>query len=458
VAELKQSFGQSPREIPSGGAIRGRVAPPPSKSVTHRYLNLSLLAGAPAVVRRPLLAEDTRLFLDVLRALGWSVDVSEDAAELVPPGLDPDSGAAPAAGTAPDTIELFCGNAGTLFRFLTATLAVLPGRFRVDGAARLRERPVGPLVDALEALGVEVESIDGAPRGHAPLSVRGPSLAGGRATLDAGESSQYLSALLMACLRAERPTEILVPALTSGPYVELTRRAIRRFTPADRPDPIRTDGDTWHVAPVRLSPPTDLTVEGDWSAACYPAAAAAITGGRVELAGLDPDSAQGDRSFLDLLARMGARVSRRGGDVVVEGGRGGRLRAVEVDLSGSPDQVPTLAAVAPFASGTTRIYNISHLRIKESDRLQAMAAGLSRLGVPVEELPDGLVIEGCWADGVPDGAGGIAPVTIDPVGDHRIAMSFALVGLRRPGTRVADPEVVAKSYPRFWHDFESLLG
>jgi 3-phosphoshikimate 1-carboxyvinyltransferase len=432
------------------------VAPPPSKSVTHRYLNLSLLAGAPAIGRRPLLAEDTLLFLEVLRALGWSVEVSEDAAELVPPA----AGATPELGPEPGTIELFCGNAGTLFRFLTATLAVLPGRFRVDGTPRLRERPVGPLVDALEALGADVESaaaVDGALRGHAPLSIRGPSLAGGRATLDAGESSQYLSALLMACLRAPRPTELRVPALTSGPYVELTRRAIRRFASPGGPDPVRTDGETWHIEPAHLSPPADLRVEGDWSAACYPAAAAAITGGRVELAGLDPESAQGDRSFLDLLGRMGARVSRHGDDLVVEGGP---LTAVEVDLSGSPDQVPTLAAVAPFAFGTTRIYNISHLRIKESDRLHAMAVGLSRLGVPVEELPDGLVIEGCWADGVPDRLmeGGVAPVTIDPVGDHRIAMSFALVGLRRPGTRVADPEVVAKSYPGFWDDFERLLG
>ena len=435
-----------PREIPSGRAVRGRVAPPPSKSVTHRYLNLALLSGAPATVRRPLLAEDTRLFLDALRALGWSIEATEEAVELAPP----------APGEASAATELFCGNAGTLFRFLTATLAVLPGRWRIDGTPRLRERPVGPLVDALTALGARIDAAEeGAAPSHAPLIVHGPTLGGGLATLDAGESSQYLSALLMACLRAARPTELHVPVLTSGPYVELTRRAIRRFTEGGGTDPIRQSGSAWRIAPARLAPPPDLRVEGDWSAACYPAAAAAITGGRVELAGLDADSAQGDRAFLDLLARMGARVERRGDGVVVEGAP---LRAVEVDLSASPDQVPTLAAVAPFASGTTRIYNISHLRIKESDRLHAMAAGLSRLGVPVEELPDGLVIEGCWAAGPGAAEAAAGPVTVDPAGDHRIAMSFALVGLRRPGVRVADPHVVGKSYPGFWEDLEALLG
>lgn len=438
-----------PREIPSGRTVRGRIEPPSSKSVTHRYLNLALLSGAPATVRRPLLAEDTRLFLDALRALGWSVEASEEAAELVPP----------APGAAPAAAELFCGNAGTLFRFLTATLAVLPGRWRIDGTPRLRERPVGPLVEALTALGARLEAAESATGAatpsHAPLIVHGPTLGGGRAILDAGESSQYLSALLMACLRAGRPTELHVPALTSGPYVELTRRAIRRFTRGGGSDPIRSTGSTWRIVPAPLVPPSDLRVEGDWSAACYPAAAAAITGGQVVLAGLDPESAQGDRAFLDLLARMGARVERRGDEIVVEGAP---LTAVEVDLSAAPDQVPTLAAVAPFASGTTRIYNISHLRIKESDRLHAMAVGLSRLGVPVEELPDGLVIEGCWAAG-PGAAGAAAgPVTVDPVGDHRIAMSFALVGLRRPGVRVADPHVVGKSYPGFWQDLEALLG
>ena len=162
-------------------------------------------------------------------------------------------------------------------------------------------------------------------------------------------------------------------------------------------------------------------------------------------------SAQGDRAFLDLLAEMGAQVEWRGEEVTVRAGSG--LRAVEADLAALPDQVPTLAAVAPFARGTTRIRNVPHLRIKESDRLAAMASELARVGVPVEELPDGLVVPGCWADALPPAT----PVTVDSWGDHRIAMSLALVGLRRPGVRVARPEVVGKSYPGFWTVLLGLL-
>lgn len=431
------------RPVAAGRVARGRLAPPPSKSVTHRYLDLVLLSGRPARVGRPLLAEDTRLFLDALAALGWAVEASEEAARLAPPAAPP-----PAA-------AIDCGNAGTLFRFLTASLAVLPGEWRLDGTPRLRERPVGPLAAALRELGARIEWAG--REGFAPLVIHGGPLAGGRARLDAGESSQYLSALLMAGLRAEAPVEIQVSALTSHPYVELTRAAIRRFVRAGVA-PVAERPGGWRVRPAELAPPPDLTVEGDFSAACYPAAAAALTGGRVVLEGLSRDSAQGDRRVLDLLARMGARVAWRGDSVEVEGPPpGAGLTALDAELSDVPDQVPTLAALAPFARGVSRLRGVPHLRIKESDRLRAMAAGLGRLGVPVEELPDGLVIHGCWADAPPGPIAG-EPAVLDPVGDHRIAMSLALVGLRRRGVAVADPEVVGKSYPGFWRDLDALLA
>ena len=440
-----------PRPIPAGRVARGSVTPPPSKSVTHRYLNLTLLSGREATIRRPLLAEDTRLFLEALAAMGWRVEASEEAARLAPP--------AAAGREATAEADLFCGNAGTLFRFLTASLAVLPGRWRLDGTPRLRERPVGPLVTALRELGARIEpgEADGSPY-HAPLVVHGGALPGGRATLDAGESSQYLSALLMAGLRAAGPVELAVPALTSEPYVALTREAIRRFTAEASTDPVAELPGGYGVRPTPPAPPAGLTVEGDFSAACYTAAAAALTRGRVVLEGLSPASAQGDRRFLDLLGRMGAQVDWRGERLEVVGRD---LVALEVDLSAMPDQVPTLAALAPFAIGITRIYNVSHLRIKESDRLRALAVGLGRLGVPVEELPDGLLIPGCWAGGAPParvGSPAGEPVVLDPVGDHRIAMAFALVGLRRQGVAVAHPEVVEKSYPGFWRDFDALLA
>ena len=421
----------TPLEIPAGVRASGRVRIPPSKSVTHRYLNLALLARQPLRIERPLFAEDTRLFLAALGRLGLRVEEGLGEVRLEP--ADPPSG----------EVEVFCGNAGTMLRFLVASLAAVPGRFRLDGVPRLRERPVGPLVEALRRLGARIEYL-GRP-GFVPLAIAGGTLGGGATSLDAGESSQYLSALLMAALRAPAEVTVEVGALTSEPYVEVTLAAAAAF--GGRIE--RLGERAYKVWPSPLQADR-VRVEGDASAACYPAAAAALTGGAVTLAGLSPDSRQGDRRFLDLLAGMGAEVGWSGGELAVRGAGG--LRAVEADLAGMPDQVPTLAALAPFARGTTRIFNVAHLRIKESDRLEAMATELRRLGAMVEEGPDSLTIPGLWADREPPGDA----VTVEPRGDHRIAMSLALAGLRRPGVSIASPGVVAKSYPDFWRDFDEL--
>jgi len=424
------------RPVPAGRVARGRLAPPPSKSLTHRYLVLALLAGRPLTLIDPLDAEDTRLLLAALEALGWRVERRPGEVALAPP----------AASEKPRSAAIDCGNAGTMLRLLVGALATVPGDWRLDGTPRLRERPVGPLVEALRGLGAEI-AWEGRP-GYPPLRVRGGRLAGGRTRLDAGESSQYLSALLIAAHAAAAPVEIEVAALASAPYVEITLAALARFGGgAERPAP-----DRFRVAPAALAGPARLRVEGDFSAACYPAAAAALTGGRVTLEGLAADSSQGDRGFFGLLERMGARVAWADGAVTVEGT--GELRALDADLGAMPDQVPTLAALAPFARGTTDIRGVPHLRLKESDRLAAMAAELGRLGAAVEERADGLVIPGLWAAADPPAS----PVIVDPHDDHRIAMSLALTALRRPGVSIAHPEVVAKSYPGFWTDLDSLLS
>ncbi len=426
-----------PLLIPSGRRAAGRLRVPASKSVTHRYLNLALLARRPVVVERPLLADDTRLFLAALARCGWTVTERPGEEFQLTPGT------ALAGGALID-----CGNAGTLLRFLTAALAVTPGHWTLDGTARLRERPIGPLVAALRRLGAVIHHTGRA--GCVPIDVAGGSMQGGTTRLDAGESSQYLSALLMAALAAPAPIEIQVDALTSEPYVHVTLAAIERCGGTIA---VQGGGDQpvcYRVRPGLALPPR-LRVEGDASAACYPAAAAALTGGSVLLEGLPADSPQGDRRFLDLLASMGAKVTWRQDAVEVHGDR---LQAVDVDLSAMPDQVPTLAALAPFARGTTHIRGVAHLRLKESDRLAAMATELRRLGVAVEEGADRLAIEGCWSDAPPPAD----PVAVQTYGDHRIAMSLALVGLRRPGVSVATPEVVSKSYPAFWQDFSHLLG
>jgi 3-phosphoshikimate 1-carboxyvinyltransferase len=415
---------------------------PSSKSVTHRFLNLVLLARSPhpTVVERPLYAEDTRLFLAALGRAGFRVEESAEAVRLTP-GPRPEGPAG--------EVEIFCGNAGTMLRFLVATLTVVPGAWRLDGTPRLRERPVGPLVTALRRLGARIEYLG--REGCVPLRIAGGSLRGGVTAIDAGESSQYLSALLMAGLAAPAEVVVEVGALTSHPYIEVTLAAAAAFGGR-----IEREGE--HAFRVRPTPldASRVRVEGDWSAACYPAAAAALTGGEVRLAGVFADSRQGDRRFLDLLAAMGAEIAWEGDLLAVRGPghvAGNGLRGIDADLSAVPDQVPTLAAVAPFARGTTRITNVPHLRIKESDRLGAMASELGRVGATVVEGPDSLTIPGVWHTGRPPAE----RVVIDSHDDHRIAMSMALVGLCRPGIEIAAPGVVAKSYPEFWDDLERLL-
>ncbi len=423
--------------VPSGARVRGRLRVPSSKSLTHRYFNLAVLARAPLVVEHPLVAEDTCLFLEALGRLGFRVTEEGETVRL-----EPLSG-----NKTGDETEILCGNAGTMLRFLVATLTVVPGLWRLDGVARLRERPVRPLVDALRRLGARIDYLGA--EGYVPLRLHGGTLGVGTTVLDAGESSQYLSALLMAALRAPGPVTVEVEALTSRPYVDVTLGVVAAFG-----GHIEEDGERiYRVRPSALDAGGTgrVAVEGDWSAAAYPAAAAALTGGTVVLDGLVRDSRQGDRGFFTLLEQMGAMVSWNGNEVTIQGNS---LQGIEADLSSMPDQVPTLAALAPFARGTTRIFNVAHLRIKESDRLDAMATELRKAGATVEEGPDWLRIPGIWADAEPPATA----VRIDPRGDHRIAMSLALVGLRRPGIVVTTPDVVGKSYPGFWRDLQRLTG
>lgn len=427
------SASEDPRRVPAGRVARGRVRLPGSKSASHRHLNLALLAGSPVTLDGLLAAEDIEHFLAALAGMGWRRETAAAGGlRLEPPSRPPAGG------------EIFAGNAGTLCRFLTATLAALPGRWTLDGTARLRERPVGPLVSALGRLGARIRYRG--RTGFPPLEIEGGTLVGGRTRLDAGASSQFLSAIVMAGLVAPAPTTVEVESLTSAPYVGLTLRAVEAWGGT-----VSFDGERAAIRPG-LTPPSRVAVPADDSAAAYPAAAAVLTGGDVVLEGLARDSGHGDRRLMEILHRMGGEAAWEGEALRVRGS-GGPLAAVDEDMSDIPDQVPTVAALAPFAAGVTRIRDVGHLRIKESDRLAAMARELGRLGAVVEELEDGLVIEGTWADAAPP----TDPVTVATWDDHRIAMSLALVGLRRPGVSIADPAVVAKSYPAFWEDFEALL-
>jgi 3-phosphoshikimate 1-carboxyvinyltransferase len=306
------------------------------------------------------------------------------------------------------------------------------------GSERLRQRPVGPLAEALGALGAGVEFLS--TPGNPPVRVQGP-LAGGKTALDAGQSSQFLSGLLMAAPRTAAGIQVHVTALSSRPYVDLTAAVLAAFgVEVRQPAP-----DIYSVAPGQPVSPREFRVEADASAAAFLLAAGVVTGGRVRVEGVGSASVQGDRVFLDLLARMGCATAS-GPDWMAA--TGVPRRGLEADLNETPDLVPPLAAVALFAPGPTRIMGIGHLRLKESDRIAALAAESAKLGADVEEGPDFIAFR----------PAPLHAARVAPHGDHRIAMAMAVAGLGIGGLELDDPGCVAKSYPGFFKDLDRLIA
>ena len=428
------------------------VAVPGSKSITNRALVVAALAEGTSVLEGALLADDTEAMVGALRALGVDVDVAggpDGAPRLTVHGRAGRLGGP--AGAAPATVD--CRLSGTTARFVLPLAALADGPTRVDGAPPLRRRPMGPSVAALRTLGAEVTDEGGA--GHLPVQVGGGPLRGGALAVPGDVSSQFLSGLLLAgpAMATGLAVELASP-LVSRPYVAMTVAVVRAFggqvgDPADGADPAdspgRGDGGRYVVAPGHYRA-RRYAVEPDASAASYFFAAAAITGGRVRIEGLGRASLQGDLGFVDVLARMGAEVEV--GEHATEVRGTGRLHGVEVDLADLSDTAQTLAAVAAFADGPTRITGIGFIRGKETDRIGAVVRELARCGVEAHEEPDGLVVH-------PDVP---RPATVETYDDHRMAMSFALLGLRAPGIRIADPGCVAKTFPGFWVALDRLRG
>jgi 3-phosphoshikimate 1-carboxyvinyltransferase len=416
------------RTIKPLSGLKATLTLPGSKSYTHRVLIAASLAQGGSVLRNALKAEDTELTAQALARLGAGIDWQESAVRVLGTG----GRLSPVAG------PLYLGNSGTSMRFLTALVALGRGDYRLTGEDRLLERPVGELIEALGQFGVwaRSENWDNYP----PVIVRG-GLTGGRATLSGSVSSQYLSALLFIAPLSEKGGEIEVTGeLVSRPYVDLTLEVMGDFGISYYREGYRY----FHLSGGQAYLAQDYVIEGDASGACYFWAAAALTGGRVTVTNISPDSSQGDVQFLGVLARMGCTVLRDEDGLSVQGGA---LTGVQVDLADMPDQVPTLAVLAAFAQGETTITGVPHLKYKESDRLNAVATELRKLGIAAHETEDGLVIQG----GVPQAA------AIDSHGDHRLAMSFAVAGLKTPGLSLRDPDVVAKSFPAFW-DFWERIG
>lgn len=419
--------------IPLRHPLAASIRVPGSKSITNRALLLAAMADGRSTISGAGLNDDTRRMAVALGALGFEVDVDQAAARIV---VDGRGGSIPARAA-----EMNVGGAGTAMRFLLGFLTLGRGRFRLDGNRRMRERPLGPLLEALAGLGVSVRSErdDGCP--PVIIEVGEGGVKGGAARIDAAVSSQFVSALLMPAPLWPKGLALTVLGAAARPFIVMTLRLMERWGARGT----MRGGEIVVPGGQRYAAQENFTVEPDASGASYFAAAAALLGGSVLLEGIGADSVQGDVAFMKLLERMGARVEWREDGVRVSAS-GAQLAGIDVEMSGMPDLVPTLAAIAPFCSSSTRIRGVSFIRHHESDRLRALADELHRMGASVHEFEDGMLIE-------PSRIGAAAVETYD---DHRIAMAFAVTGLKAAGIRIRNPGCVSKTYPDFFRDLARL--
>ncbi len=432
--EVAADFMQESFEIdPVTHPVRSTVQPPGSKSITNRALVCAALADGRSTLRGALDSEDTRVMIEGLRRLGIVIEVQERGETLVVEGC---RGILPASDS-----EVHVGNSGTTIRFLTALVTLGKGNYRLDGIARMRERPIGDLVVALRQLGAQVvcEGTGDCP----PVAIVADGLPGGEATIAGNISSQFLSGLLMAAPCAQKAVTLRVEGtLVSVPYVEMTLEVMKSFGVVVEG---ASDFSEIQIPSSSSYRAADYAIEPDASAASYFWAAAAVTGGEVTVMGLSKSSLQGDVAFVDCLEEMGCEVRYENDRVTVVGGS---LKGIDVDMNAISDTVQTLAVVALFAEGPTRIRNVAHIRHKETDRISALATELSKLGAEVVESEAGIEIR----------PGKFCPAEIATYNDHRMAMSFAVAGLVRPGVVILDPGCTAKTYPRFFEDLKGVCG
>lgn len=417
---------------PCNSAIQGSIRPPGSKSITNRALVCAALANGTSKLTGALDSDDTQVMISGLNQLGIPVTAANENTELTVQGCGGEISS--------ESVDLFIGNSGTTVRFLTAMTTLGNGRYRLDGVPRMRERPIADLITALNQLGADVSSeLDtGAP----PVIVNGKGLSGGQATIAGNISSQYLSGILMAAPYAQQPITLVVDGeLVSKPYVTMTIQVMESFGAT-----VSHDNFARFTAQV---PQTyvghEYAIEPDASAASYFWAAAAITGGEVTVEGLSRDALQGDVGFCECLKQMGCEVAYNTDSITVTGKP---LRGIDIDMNAISDTVQTLAAVAIFADGPTRVRGVAHNRHKETDRLADLVTELRRLGVTADETEDGLIIQ----------PGSLQPARIETYDDHRMAMSLALVGLRQAGVEITNPGCTAKTYPRYFEDLAKLAG
>ncbi len=413
--------------------IDGQIQLPGSKSLSNRALLLSALSNSQTRLHNLLKSEDTERMVEALDQLGIPVTLSEDWTECTVKG---NSGLF----QSPNEIHFQLGNAGTAIRPLTSMLALMRGEFVLDGDKYMRERPINHLVDALTQLGAKITYLG--QENCPPIKIAGGSIKGGRVSIRGDISSQYLTSLLLALPIAQRDSEIeVIGEQVSKPYLDLTLDIMSKFGVSASHD----NYQQFHIPGNQAyKSPGDYLIEGDASSASYFFGAAAIKGGSVRVNGLGEQSIQGDIAFLDVIEAMGAHITRNREWIEVERGD---LVGIDMDLNHIPDAAMTIAAMALFARGTTRIRNIYNWRVKETDRMFAMATELRKLGAEVETGDDYIVIEPPEA---------IKSAAIDTYGDHRIAMAFSLASLSDAEITINNPECTAKTFPDYFDVFASV--
>jgi 3-phosphoshikimate 1-carboxyvinyltransferase len=427
---------------PISHPLSATVSVPGSKSLTNRALLIASLADGTTRLTNALFSDDSRYFAKALQTLGFSVQLDEANFEMTVTGL---------GGKIPATqAELFIGNAGTAARFLSAFLTLGNGEYILDGDERMRERPIGDLIESLAQLGAKIEPMQKSVISNQysvcpPVKVVASGLRGGKTTIAGNISSQFLSALLMVAPYAQNEIEIALSTdLNSKPYVDMTLAIMRDFGVE-----IERNGYQSFRIPITnyQLPIANYPIESDASAASYFFAAPAICGGTVCVENISRKSVQGDIGFLEALQQMGCAIEETDNCILVTGAT--ELRGIDVDMRDISDTAQTLAAVAPFASSPTRIRGIASARVKETDRVSATCTELKRLGVQVEEYEDGMTIYPCEK---------FIPAEVQTYNDHRMAMAFSLIGLRVAGITIENPSCVSKTFPNYFEVLEKMVN
>jgi 3-phosphoshikimate 1-carboxyvinyltransferase len=407
------------------GIMDGVLPAPPSKSASHRLLIMGALSGSRCTISNVLLSEDVRITIQALRKMGFQCILRGNNLTFSGNRIIPER-----------PQEIFLGNSGTSARLLTAIAAAIPGNYIFQASPRMVERPMMPLLDALLELGADIRHSGGS----FPVKIRGRSLSGGKIEVDAALSSQFISALMIiAPLTQAGLTIVPMSTLVSEPYIELTA------------DLMRESGIevTYHEKSIHIEGQQNYQtrqnrVEGDYSSASYFAVGAAITGGEVIIQNLNQNSVQGDRIILELLQQAGASIRWNEQNVSI---KGTPLLGIDADMKNHPDVIPSATILALFAGSPSRLQHVEHLRYKESDRLQVLLDNIRLLQGDISLQESDLIIKPAQLTGA----------RLPVYNDHRMAMSFALAGLKIPGISIENPACVQKSFPEFWEYFDKLV-